>query len=469
MTALTTHGTRFDSFTDAYDRLDTLDHGDLGVLLTRLGRAMPTDPTAALYAARQAVSQEFDDTFLSARTHFGPGPTLFDREPTALAIIQRLIDKVESLTNGPYPVSQIGAGYAPDGEAMQCREHMVWAAKAIALRAADMPTTASLWLLAKAMTETNAPYWAEGMDDAGYLLGEALKDHRIADPGQDALRFVPWKVGFLTLDEFDTYHAARENEKIAIRVALNTYANLSLPRSSFNYDKAREAYSLTRSAKYFDPDIAAQVHFHKTGEALSAEAYNVKKYGEAYKATPAARELEANDLTRPITGGNRDKLAAFGEQELRSGFSPYGYWFSPDGQVFPMPNPQCHVYWMSAHLGDIRDDDGHRIRADDRAYALGWVAMTMWDEWKTDAAVSYRPDAPNALALKAAQKIVRRGGDFPGVMIEAYDADHEVLSYRQFRDEFRPQTGYREAAVYLGKLAEEAYTPEDYDTPRFGR
>jgi hypothetical protein len=96
---------------------------------------------------------------------------------------------------------------------------------------------------------------------------------------------------------------------------------------------------------------------------------------------------------------------------------------------------QIHETWIRGTM-----DGGPGISGGRKdALELGWVSMTMMDDKSTGANIAYGRDAPCDKALKAAAKMVRRGGSFENVVIEAYDGFDPV--HYEFHEDTR--TGMR--------------------------
>jgi hypothetical protein len=118
----------------------------------------------------------------------------------------------------------------------------------------------------------------------------------------------------------------------------------------------------------------------------------------------------------------------FVQSEIDSGYSPYGYWFGPDGTVYPIQSYQDHDRWLGKFLG--RKTAGLR----EEVLSEGWVSLTMANEFNSDPNIGYNPASDCSKALKAAARVVRRGGDYAAMMIEAYDENLVTLNFEEFDD-----------------------------------
>ena len=210
-------------------------------------------------------------------------------------------------------------------------------------------------------------------------------------------------MGFLTEEAYgELVRAEGPMRRAVTRAAQDHWQRFREACGPFNFDKARESFRRSGDARYYDrPPTPVEAALRVQQEAVHAE--NAKRLARS---------------------------AEFHRQEREKGFSPYGYWFSPDGVVFPMRGFQIHDTWIRGTV-----DDGPGLAGRYEALVQGWVSMTMMDDRSSGANIAYGEGAPCQNALKAAARIVRRGGEFTSALIEAYDG-MQPAGY-EFHDDHR--------------------------------
>jgi hypothetical protein len=444
--------TRFKGYAAACDHVAALPPDGLRAALALLGRDAPESEDELRPAALRALSGAFD-TATAAPVPFEGEPTLFDRDPAAMGVVRAVLAETERQTAGPEPQVVRGSLAFPDHDEMHRRETLTWAAREIAVKASDLADASELWMLVRACHAVREPFWSEGPVDAADLLEDALVARGVPDCGRDELRFIPWKIGFLPRAEFEEHLRVHGPEQTAVLDAAGDY-NTRLsnqPFGPFSLEAARRFYR--RSVAAGLPLPTARYHDWREVERLVAREARAAGLPPP-KAEPRKEPMAAAAAAHPITGGDAGKREAFFRAERESGHSPYGYWFSPEGETFPMSGPQEHAVWIDKRIGG----GGLARRA---AFAAGWVSMTMWSEWSADAGVAMGEGAPCARALKAAARVVRRGGDFPAVTVEVMSAadDATPASWQRFHDDVRPKAAFGRAAAWIEELALAAPEP----------
>lgn len=303
-------------------------------------------------------------------------PTLFDRDPRAVRVFDRYLERLEKHTGG----------YAFDHDP-QWVTSMISVSKHLAAKVHDMPTVESLWEFCVALSQRYPrPFNEYAASMAGELLEDALEDYGVENRGIDTLRYLPrnpyeCKHGFVSIAEYE--HELKTN---------------SMVRSGMKREIELELAKIPR-------------------ERISSRP-----------ATTHAEVAEAMAKSHPISKGNIAAYHEFVQSEIDNGYSPYGYWFSPDGTVYPIQSYQDHDRWIGKFLG--RNTAG--LRED--VLAEGWVSLTMANEFNSDPNIGYNPASDCSMALKAAARIVRRGGDYAAMMVESYDENLVTLNFEKFDD-----------------------------------
>jgi hypothetical protein len=340
------------------------------------------------------VMDEYRDQTLSSRVVRTGDPTVYDRDPRALRIIDSVLAHMEQITGG-YAFEQ-----HPDET-----QAAVWTAMDIAKGCAAARSAEDLHAYLRALEEEND---LEFDNPADYRVvgafSDALKASGVEDRSDLALRYLGWKDGFVTEEAYaELVRTEGPMRRAVSRAAYDHWTRFGDACGRFDFDKARDCFSRYGHAKYYD-----------VGRDPAAELASM-----AIHAAQAAKRAEGEKFIR---------------REREQGFSVYGYWFAPDGTVHAMKGFQIHETWIRGTM-----DDGPGISDGRReALALGWVSMTMMDDKSTGANIAYGQDAPCEKALKAAARIVRRGGSFENVVIEAYDG-WEPVSY-EFHEDTRTGT-----------------------------
>jgi hypothetical protein len=302
--------------------------------------------------------------------------TLFDRDPRAIKVFDRYLELFEKHTGG----------YAFDHDP-EWVTSMTSVSKHLAAKVHDMPTVESLWEFCAALSQSYPrPFNEYAASMAGELLEDALEENEVKNRGLDTLRYLPrnpyeCKHGFVSIAEYE--HEVRTT---------------SMVRSGMKREIENEITEKSR-------------------ERISSRP-----------AKTHAEVAEAMAISHPISKGNMTAYHEFVQSEIDSGYSPYGYWFGPDGTVYPIQSYQDHDRWLGKFLG--RKTAGLR----EEVLSEGWVSLTMANEFNSDPNIGYNPASDCSKALKAAARVVRRGGDYAAMMIEAYDENLVTLNFEEFDD-----------------------------------
>lgn len=348
--------------------------------------------------AHSAVFSAFrDKTFANDAIWLGR-PTLFDRDPRAIKVFDSYLEQIERETGG--------YAFEHDPEWVTS---LVAISKDIAALAHNLPDVESFWAFCRALDHDNPFHFTEyGSGTAAEFLITALQANEIKDPELDTLRYLPrnafeGRYGFVSVAEYENELKTGTGERSAMsRAAMQHRQAFGDACGPFDFQRAREKYKESRTCVYWG-----------TRSFSNPTALNVKeKMAEG----------------RPVSKGSQEAYREFAQKELDNGHSPYGYWFGPDGTVYAMQAFQDHDRWLGAHLGRraslLREE----------ALAEGWVSLTMANEFNADPNIGYNPASDCSQALKAAARVVRRGGDYLAMVIEAYDDNLTTLSYEQFDD-----------------------------------
>ena len=385
-------GTVYVGYADAVSWVSPLPDDALEDFILRMGEKPQYDLGLQRHALG-IVMDEFRDRTLSSRIVRTGDPTVFDRDPRALAVIERMLADMERMTGG-YAFEQ-----QPDET-----QAAVWTAMDIARGLAAARTAGDLHAYLRALDATNEDEFENPADyRITTALEEALAASGIEDDTDLRMRYLGGQAGFLTEEAYvELVRTEGPMRRAVTRAAQDHWQRFRGACGPFNFDKARESFLKSGVARYYDrPPTAAEAALRVQQEAVHAE--NAKRLARS---------------------------AEFNRQEREKGFSPYGYWFSPAGSVFPMKGFQIHDTWIRGTL-----DDGPGLAGRYAALSEGWVSMTMMDDKSSGANIAYGEGAPCQKALKAAARIVRRGGEFTTAVIEAYDG-MESAGY-EFHDDHR--------------------------------
>lgn len=401
-------GTVYVGYADAVSWVSPLPDAALEDFILRMGEK-PRHDLGLQRHALGIVMDEFRDRTLSSRIVRTGEPTVFDRDPRALAVIERMLADMERMTGG-YAFEQ-----QPDET-----QAAVWTAMDIARGFASARTAGDLHAYLRALDDTNDDEFENPADyRITTALEEALAASGIEDDSDLRMRYLGGRVGFLTEEAYvELVRKEGSMRRAVTRAAQDHWQRFREACGPFNFDKARESFRRSGDARYYDrPPTPAEAALRVQQEAVHAEN---------------ARRLA--------------RSAEFHRQEREKGFSPYGYWFSPDGVVFPMRGFQIHDTWIRGTV-----DDGPGLACRYEALAQGWVSMTMMNDKSPGTNIAYGEGAPFDKALKAAARIIRRGGEFSSAVIESY-AGMESAGY-EFHDELRS------AARRLNEIAREPSLP----------
>jgi len=89
-------------------------------------------------------------------------------------------------------------------------------------------------------------------------------------------------------------------------------------------------------------------------------------------------------------------------------YSPYGYWFSPAGDVYALENPQEHAKVITdMGVFDMPDVDPNHVLL--HAIEQGWIAVSI-SPVGTSIGIRVRQDLPERFALKSLQRVLKADG-----------------------------------------------------------
>jgi hypothetical protein len=406
-------GIVYASYAQAVDWIEHLSEEQAQEVVRRLGGRLHADFDPRL-VAKGCLLPEFEDRSMSSTVVRSGSVTIFDRDPKALRIVERVLGVVE----------QFSSGYAWELYQEEV-ESALWLSMAFARYASSVDVVEDFWSLQRAMDRQNELYfdcWYDPVVDEA--LRDALEYEGVIDDGRANHRCL-YREGFMTEAQYGALLAAEGKARFALGTAEGVFFR-RFPKGIFLRAKALEHFNATGSAFYF-----TDTNRHSR------------------EPLPVAPAKEPTAWSKPISkGGDAMSLTAYEEfsrMEFEAGYSVYGYWFDPDGAVHAMASFQAHDLWIRSAKDGGPGFSGGRLEA----LAAGWVSMTMMDDLNPAANVAYRAGAENSRALKAAAKIVRRGGDFSSVVVEAY-ADHYRPIEHWIHDDLR--SGTRQ----LNELANEA-------------
>lgn len=394
-------GIVYAGYKECQDWVAALSEADLRAFITRMDGKPPEDAVPEWYASRIAF-EEFANRSVSARVIRTGRPGLFDRDPRALPVLEQVLNGVESITGG----------YAYEQNPEETQD-IIWTSMALARHAHNAGATEDLWAYVHALDADNARHFETDADwFTGNELNDALLRAGIKDDGnRSGLRYVGVTTGFISEEEYEALVEREQGWRSSLdRAVIQYFRRFGDACGPFDKVRAKECYDACGSAFYFDRPVSA----------LRSDAGTVPQTTDHPRAP-----------VRPISAtGSKETYEAFRRTEEKSGFSVYGYWFAPDGAVHAMKELQAHDRWIRLSSDGAPGIVGGR----DDAWSLGWVSMTMADDKSMAANIAYRPDGPCAKALKAAARLVKRGGDFTTAVIEAYDDSHQSIRYEHHDD-----------------------------------
>lgn len=397
-------GTIYVNYSAAENAIRAMSDEQARALVERFDHNVRDDMPPVHQASSLAMKEFSDKTHSPLIVRIGR-PTLFDRDPKARQVMDAFMVKIENETDG----------YAFVDDPAFCTA-LVGGADEIASIAHDLPDTESFWTIVRALNHNNPfEFSDEYSGDVGHVLEQTLVEHSIEDQHADTLRYLPRTPfdsshGFVSVEAFDAEVKAKKRERNCVNRARDTWLE--------RFGQACGPFSIQKSLASFRETGNA---FYWTSQASAPK----ERLNEAVRMQEASAALSK---ARPISKGNAEVYQEFKQSEIDSGHSPFGYWFSPDGSVFPMLSFQDHDRWIRQHLA------GKEREGRTEALASGWVSLTMATEFNADPNIGYNPASDCSKALKAAARIVRRGGDYAAMVVEAYDDSYTTLSYEQIDD-----------------------------------
>jgi hypothetical protein len=381
-------------YSDAVAWVSALPDDALEDFIVRMGEK-PRREIGLQRHALGVVMDEYRSQTLSSRIVRTGEPTVYDRDPRAIRIVDSVLAEMERMTSG-YAFEQ----HPEETQAA------IWTAMDIAKGCATARSAEDLHAYLRALEEEN-DFEFDNPSDYRVVgaLSDALKASGVADRSDLSLRYLGWKDGFVSEEAYlELVRTEGPMRRAVSAAARDHWVRFGEACGRFNFDKARDCFKKAGHARYYD----------------------VSRDPVAEMASMAAHAEQA----RKRVEGER-----FSRSEREKGFSVYGYWFAPNGTVHAMKGFQIHETWIRGTM-----DGGPGISGGRKdALELGWVSMTMMDDKSTGANIAYGRDAPCDKALKAAAKMVRRGGSFENVVIEAYDGFDPV--HYEFHEDTR--TGMR--------------------------
>lgn len=384
-------------YADAVAWVSALPDDALADFIVRMGEK-PRREIGLQRHALGCVMDEFREQTLSSRIVRTDDPTLYDRDPRALKIMDSMLAYMEQITGG----------YAFEQQHDETQA-AVWTAIDIAKGCAAAETAEDLHAYARALDELND---FDFENPAEYRVVRAFQDalaaSGVVDRSELRLRYLGWNDGFVSEEAYlELVRAEGPVRRAVSSAAEDFYRRYGEACGRFDFDKARESYLAHGDARY-----------HSRSRSLGDRDREAAR--DAFHTEHARRERDAEKFRR---------------SEREKGFSVYGYWFAPDGAVHAMDGFQIHDSWIRG-----TDRNGPGLSGGRKeALAAGWVSMTMMDDKSTGANIAYGQDAPCGKALKAAAKVVRRGGSFENVVIESYDG-WDPVTYEVHED---TRTGMR--------------------------
>lgn len=363
--------------------------------------------------------------------------TFFDRFPEAIDIFDAMSEAVEDDVSG-YVADEPGG--------MDWCTSLTHAFADLSVAVAVLKEPKELWWARRALDEA---YIDKSINSyVGALLENELKRLKIDDDGQSPWRAIGDERGFLSPEDFKDFWKREESFKTRRELARSAFQKyVQKPGVLFDLEKARAAFEESggASAIYFEEDlIEGQL---REREAVAQLKEMRKKYGISSDGTTG----KIPDELRPPSDAAIERYRSFSRDELEAGYSPYGYWFDPEGTYYPMREFQGHAKWLKKHFSVEYGDDMYTAYR--RAWSQGWVLMSMGEDLP-GVMIRYAEDDVSPEAIRAAAKMLRRGGMFPLVMIEPHDREANATGYQRF-----DKAGA--AAEHLKQLAKEMENSRD--------
>jgi hypothetical protein len=401
-------GIVFASYSDTMKWIDGLPEDQLEGVLRRLG-GVPREGTELRHLVRSYAAGEFDDRSMTSTVVRTGTETIFDRDAKALRIVERVLGVIE----------QFSGGYRWETHQEEVQS-AIWQSMDFARYASTMSSVEDFWSLVRAMDKSNdldfPGYWDGETENA---LRDALHYEKVRDDGRSDHRCVQMR-GFMTQAEYQDLVATEGPVVKAITRAATYHARTRRGTGPFSPEKARAHYAEFGTGFYFTSE-------RSTGRSAPAPVVD-------------------KGWSKPISKGGDEisqvEYREFSRKEADAGYSVFGYWFAPDGTVHAMNDLQIHDVWIRKTVGGAPGFKHGRMEA----YPAGWVSMTMMNDYNPAANISYGATAECSKALKAAARMIKRGGDFSSVVIEAYDQDYKSVSYEGHDD-------LRAAARRLNEIA----------------
>lgn len=370
--------------------------------------------------------------------------TFFDRCPKAIEIFDYLNDEVERQIDGN--TAELEGGWA------FC-SGLVHAFSDFAVASASFKSLEELWWACRALEDSFED--RESNDFLAFLLKGALEHFQVRDDGQSPWGAIGDERGFLPVEEFSDFRIRETAFRVARDSAHKSFLKYVSKTEMFDVEKARSTYEETGggTAVYF-PERLLEGQLRWAEEDQKRKAWlSETKSDSSQSADDNAAKIRAIQENRGVLTGLRpgsdayiEKYNSFAREELETGYSPYGYWFDTSGAYYPMRQFQGHATWLKENFGVEYGDDMYD--AYKRAWSEGWVLMSMSEDLTPEAVIRYAGETVSPEALKSASKMLRRGGIFPGVLIEPHDEDAKPVEFHRF-----DKVGA--AAMHLKQLAKE--------------
>jgi hypothetical protein len=396
-TLVADRGVVYVGYSDAVAWVSALPDGALEDFIVRMGEK-PRHDIGLQRHALGMVFKEFEDRAYSSRIVRIADETLFDRDPRAVRIMDEVLRVMEQATSG----------YAFEQNHDDC-VNCVWTAGALVAGCHEARGAEDLHAYLRAMETRNDFYFSNDADElVRATLDDMLDMEGVEDRTDLVLRYVGHRKGFLSEAAYiQLVGDERPSRKAMDEAKSDHWRRFREACGPFDGKRARKCFEEFGHARYYD----------------------VVRNPEHAATTAMNRAIHAEHALKQAEG------ETFRRREREQGYSVYGYWFAPDGTVHAMSDWQMHDRWIrGVSEGGPGISGGH-----EEAWAQGWVSMTMMDEKSPGANIAYGAGAPCKKALKAAARVVKRGGEFGTVVIEAYDGI-ESAGY-EFHDDLR--TGFR--------------------------
>lgn len=368
-------GTVYVGYADAVAWVSPMSPDALEDFIVRMGEK-PRHDYGLQNHAIGIIREEFRDRTLSCRIVRNGEPTAYDRDPRAIAAIEKMLEGMERVTGG----------YAFEQEP-EITQAAVWTAMDIAKGFASAAGAGDLHAYLRALQEENDLEFENPADwRVMRFLQEAIAIYGIEDATDLQLRYLGGRDGFVTEAAYQELLRTEGPARRAVSAAAQDFwRRYGHACGLFDFGQARESFLQRGDARYYLISSTSSAN------------------------NPKASEIHAELAARRV------QSERFRDQEREKGYSPYGYWFSPEGIVHPMKGFQIHDTWIRGKL-----DGGPGLEGRYAALAAGWVSMTMMDALSPGANIAYGDGSACQKALKAAARIVRRGGEFSSVVIESY-------------------------------------------------